>query len=167
MHPRATRDGPTATGPGHFFTPRGPRPHAKRASKKSLQRPPERPLLQPAMLEGWSTGGTAAASKWNRLPDLQGGAQMGVPRPLAHTQRGGLGGGWRPFCTHPEVGIDVLRDQQACARLKKGPPRPPEAPRRARGSPLCARREAKGSGGPWTGVGGGAKKRRDAKIGPG
>ena len=49
---------------------------------------------------------------------------MGVPRPLAHTQRGGLGGGWRPFCTHPEVGIDVVRDQQACARLKKGPPSP-------------------------------------------
>ena len=107
-----------------FFAPRGPRPHAKHAPKNSLQRPPERPLLQPAMLKGWSTGGTAAASKWNRLPDLQGGAQTGVPRPLAHTQRGGLGGGWRPFCTHPEVGIDVLRDQQACATLKKGPPSP-------------------------------------------
>ena len=158
MHPNATRDGRTATGARHFFAPTGPRPHAKRASKKSLQQPPERPLLQPAMLEGRSTGGTAAASKWNRLPDLQGGAQMGVPRPLAHTQRGGLGGGWRPFCTHPEVGVDVLRGEQACARANHHPPRPPQAPRRARGSPLCARGEAKVSCGPRSGVGGGVRK---------
>ena len=122
MRPRATPDGPTATGARPFFAPRAPGPHARRAAKKGLQQPPECPLLQPAMLEGRSTGGTAAASKEHRLPDLRGGAEMGVPRPLVHTRRGGLGGGWRLLCTHTEGGIDVLRGEQACARAKPPPP---------------------------------------------
>ena len=109
--------------------------------EESLQRPPKRPLLQPAMLEGWSTGGTAAAAKKNRLPDLRGSAEMGVPRPLAHTQRGGLGGGLRPFCTHTEVGIDVLRGQQACARAKRDPPSP------ARGASQSDRKSTLRAGG--------------------
>ena len=79
----------------------------------------------------------------------------------------GLGSGWRPNFTHIEVDIGVLGRDQSCERENYHSPCLPEAPGRARRSPLCARGEAKISVGAWTGVGGGAKKRRDAEIGHG
>ena len=151
-----------------FFCADGPRPHAKRASKTGLQQPPERPLLQPSMQEGWSSGGTAAASKYNRLPDLQGGAQTGVPRPLAHTQRGR---GWAVACGRfaltLRLGLMFYAASRPARAPNRHPPRPPEAPRRARGSPLCARGEAKVSCDPRSGVGGGVRKTGGCRIGQG
>ena len=80
-------------------------------------------------------------------------------------------GGWAVdggrFALTQRLGLMLYATSRPARAQKRDPPRPPEAPRRATGSPLCARREAKGSGEPWIGVGGGAKKGRDAKIGPG
>ena len=53
----------------------------------------------------------------------------------------GLGSGWRPNFTHLEVDIEVLGRDQSCERENYHSPCLPEAPGRARRSPLCARKD--------------------------
>ena len=56
---------------GNILRREPPGPHTISRPKTRLQRAPERPLLQPSILAGWGIGGTASASKNDRLPDLQ------------------------------------------------------------------------------------------------
>ena len=102
-----------------------------------------------------------------RLLSLPDGAAKGVSETAAWPNGRGAGQWLAAEFTHIEVDIEVLGRDQSCERANYHSPCLPEAPGRARRSPLCARGEAKISVGAWTGVGGGAKKRRDAEIGHG
>ena len=144
--------------PGHM-----PSAHQRRACST----PPSGPCCSQAY---WRAGAPAARQPRRKSIDCQ---TCKVVRKRAsrghlHTRNAG---GWAVdggrFALTQRLGLMLYATSRPARAQKRDPPRPPEAPRRATGSPLCARREAKGSGGPWTGVGGGAKKRRGGKIGPG
>ena len=154
-----------------FFCPERPRATCQARIKDGPAAPPR---AAPAAAK--HTGGLERrrhGSRVERASTARPARQCANGRPEAtctHATRG-RAGGWAVACGRfaltLRLGLMFYAASRPAREQKGTPPRPPEAPRRATGSPLCARREAKGSGGPWTGVGGGAKKRRDGKIGPG
>ena len=151
-----------------IFLPREAPGHMQSAhQRKACSDPPSGPCCsQPC----WRAGAAAAGQPHRNIIGCQTckAVRKWASRGHLHTRNAG---GWAVACGRfaltLRLGLMFYAASRPAREQKGTPPCPPEAPRRARGSPLCARREAKGSGEPWIGVGGGAKKGRDAKIGPG
>ena len=122
----------------HFF-PREPMGHMQSAVPAStLQRPSERPQLHPSTAAVWSIGAAASARKKRRLQTLRDGPHTGVSEPSPGSLGVGLAGGRRLICSVGVVCSEGRGLFGVKGRLVMMPPFCSQAPRRPRGSLVCA-----------------------------